>query len=280
MNKKASFIFWTIIILIVLAIFLIILSSQNKNYSKPSPQVNNVAEKENSEQTKADYGSLQKEEVNFEGYHYCIFVFDPKYENYTKTQNLIYNEFCNVSERFPQIQEFLYNEYKVDIEKEEWQTAALYTGNGIIILNDQFKSAKNLDLYLAHEIAHSSTESLNIPAWFSEGIAEYSGYRFYGTQYKLNPFWFDTFASWDPSYDTYAINIKGYAHAGFVVRHMIETYGVDSFKKILINLDGKIGYSDNTDTKNQKIVEAVREVTGNQTITLMDIINPTGAFSR
>jgi hypothetical protein len=112
-----------------------------------------------------------------------------------------------------------------------------------------------------------------LPTWFSEGIAEYSAYRFFGTQYKLTPFWFEGFEYWETN-SSYANNIKGYPHAGYVVRILIEKYGVDAFKQILINLDGKIKRNDNADLKNELVVEAIRDAVNNQSLTLQDILHP------
>ncbi len=221
-----------------------------------------------------NYGGLYKPEKNFEGSKYCIFVFDEQYAEYIVNKTA-YKNFCNLSERFPQIQEFLYNEYKIDMEKnEEWQFPAWYVGDARITLNYKYKSAKNLDLYLAHEIAHSSTESLNLPSWFNEGIAQYSAYKFFGTQFKLTPFWFEGFEYWNPDTASYAENIAGYQHAGYVVKRLVENYGEDVFKKILVNLNGKISYEEDIDTKNKLVIEAIRLATNNQSINLREVIHP------
>ena len=173
-----------------------------------------------------------------------------------------------------ELAEFLYNEYKVDVEEsDEWQFTAWYAGDGQIYINQKFQDASGLNLqrYLAHEIAHSAAESLYLPTWFDEGIARYSERKFLGTDATLYNRWFDGFEAWDPNNATYANNIKGYDHAAYVVKTFIETYGVEAFKALLIELDGVIGYSDDTDAKNQKVLSAIRTVTGNSTLSLEDV---------
>jgi hypothetical protein len=226
----------------------------------------------------APISSLYKKEQNFPGYKYCIFVFDYDKEQYAKDLEWVFKEFCNSSNRYPQIKDFLYNEYKVEIiESNETFVTAWYAGNAKILINKKYQAPKNFDLYLAHEIAHSSVETLNIPDWLNEGIATYSAYRFFDTQSKLTPSWRDDYYSfeyWSPLNATYGVNILGYNHAGYVVKAFIDKYGEGTFKNLLLELDGKIQYYDDIDTKNQKVLDAIRNVTNNQSITLNEIIRP------
>ncbi len=220
-----------------------------------------------------DYSGLYKEPVSFTGYHYCNFVFDYELEDYAKEQEWIFKKFCNLSENYPVIKDFLYDEYFVDVESsDEWQFSAWYYGGGNIIINNKFKRAKNLDIYIAHEIAHSSTENLNLPTWLDEGIAQYSGYRFFGTQTKLTRFWFQGIEKWNPNTASVGENIKGYTHSGYIIRYFVEEYGDNFISDLLKELYGKINYEDDIDTKNQKVLSAFRKVTNNENLSLDDIL--------
>jgi hypothetical protein len=217
------------------------------------------------------YAGLYKEPISFEGYHYCDFVFDPEYETYAKEMEYEFVKFCNLSEKYPLINDFLYNEYSVKIEQENWQVAAAYAGQGQIIINKQFMRAKNLDIYIVHEIAHSATETLNLPTWLNEGIAEYSAYHFFGTESKLSWYGFEGFEKWNPSTATYGDNIKGYTHSGYIIKSFVKKYGDESFKALLRDLYGKIDYDDNIDIKNQKVLAAFRDILKNESLSLTDI---------
>lgn len=220
-----------------------------------------------------NYLGLYKPSLSLEGYRYCNFVFSYENEKYVLSNEGTYKKFCNFTAGYPNIYEFLYNEYSVDLEKsEDWQFSAWYSGEGKVILNDQFKNAKNLDLYLAHEIAHSSTENINLPTWLNEGIAGYASYRFFGTQFKLNRLWLDNLENWDPNSGSVGDNIRGYTHSGFVIRYYTEKYGDDFIRNLLKEVYGKISYSDTTEVKNQKVLSAFKKVTGNESLTMEDIL--------
>jgi hypothetical protein len=214
---------------------------------------------------------LYKETKAFEGYHYCEFSFDYADEEYAKEMEYEFVKFCNLSEKYPLINDFLYNEYSIRLEDGNWQFSAWYKGNGEIGINKAFSRAKNLDIYIAHEIAHSSTENLNLPAWLDEGIAEYSAHHFFGTEAKLNWYGFDGFEKWNPNTASYGDNIKGYIHSGQIIRSFVREYGEEKFKALLERLDCKINYDDDINTKNQKVLEAFREILNNESLSLEDI---------
>jgi len=220
------------------------------------------------------YNSIKKDN-SIEGIHYCSFVFDYNDEAYVNKTSYKYKTLCNISE-FPIIGDFLYNQYHVSlVESESSNFAAFYVGNGNIEINKKFKEAKNLDLYLAHEIAHSSTEGLNLPDWLSEGIAEYSAYRYYGTQFKLKRLKHEDILHWNPSGSQTDIgdNIRGYSHSAYIVRKFVDTYGDEALKELIIGLNNKIYYEDTIDIKNKKILEVMQEITGNTNLTLEEVID-------
>jgi len=218
-----------------------------------------------------EYSRVYKKPTNFEGYHYCNFVFDSEYENYAKEMEYEFVKFCNLSEKYPLINDFLYDEYAIKIEQGEWQFSAWYRGEGQIVINKVFMRAKNLDIYIAHEIAHSATETLNLPTWLSEGIAQYSAYHFFGTDIKLGWYGFEGFEKWDPNTASYGDNIKGYVHSGYIIRSFVKKYGNEQFKALLKELDNKIDYEDSIDLKNQKVLVAFKIVTKNESLSLNDI---------
>ncbi len=212
-----------------------------------------------------------------DGYKYCSFIFNWEDEPYINKTSYKFKPLCNISE-YPIIKDFLYDYYLVTlVELDTTNFAAQYAGNGNIEINKHFKVAKNLDLYLAHEIAHSATETLNLPDWLSEGIADYSAYRYFGTQYKLGNMKHKDILHWSPSYSQSDIgdNIRGYAHSAYIVRKFVDKYGDDKLRELIIALDGKLNFGDSIDVKNQKILEVIQKLTNNSTISMEDIMYPT-----
>ena len=218
--------------------------------------------------------NLEKKSVDFEGYRYCNFVFNYDMEEYVKKLEWAFKKFCNFSEGYPNIREFLYNEYFVEIEEsDEVQFVAWYVGNGKIIINKRFKRGQNFDMYLAHEIAHSAAEALSLPSWLDEGIAQYAAYRFFNVQFKLKWYWFEGVEKWEPSTASISNNIKGYQHTGYIIRDFVESYGDDFIRDLLKELDGKINYGDDIDKKNQKVFDAIRKIVKNESLSVEEIIH-------
>lgn len=210
---------------------------------------------------------FEENKTEVEGYRYCNFVFDYENEQWAKEQEWIFKDFCNLSDHYPHIKEFLYDEYKVElVDSDNIENPAWYYGGGVIIINKRFRNAKIFDIYFAHEIAHSAAEDLNLPIWLDEGIAQYSAYRFFGTQGKLKRSWYKNIeTNWDGS-------LQAYAYAGNIVMNFIETYGEDKFKEFLIDINGKIDLDDPIEVKNKKVLESLRKVTGNENLTLQEIL--------
>ncbi len=216
--------------------------------------------------------SVFKKPNSFEGYQYCSFVFVD--EDYLDKSGYLFKPLCNISE-YPIIKDFLYDYYSINLVKSEGiNFAAYYTGKGNIEISEHFKVAKNLDLYLAHEIAHSSTETLNLPTWLNEGIAEYSAYRYFKTDYKLENLQHKDILHWIPSNSPSEIgnNIRGYAHSAYIVKKFVVTYGDDKLRELILALDGRINQEDTIDVKNSKVLEVIREVTNNPHLSFEDII--------
>ena len=236
----------------------------------------NTSEIKNSLEELRAKSSLYKKPISFEGYKYCNFVFDVNEEDWVKDNEFVFKKFCDFKTGYPPIKDFLYDEFLILLfnNPDLSLTAALYVGNARIEVNKKFAEAKNLDFYLAHEIAHSSTETLFLPDWLNEGIAQYSAYRYFGTLGKLNSRYWEGLLKWDPHTASIGDNIKGYYHSGYVLKMFVKNYGDETFKSLLFELDGKMKAGDSIDIKNIEILNAVRKVTGNQTIELIDIVKP------
>lgn len=225
------------------------------------------------EQTQA---VLYKEPTNFEGYRICSLVFDnstDKAIEIIKERESTFVRFCNISEGYSGIQEFLYDSYMIEfVNGSDWEYSAWYIGKGRIKINTWHSDSGALALYLAHEIAHSSTEGQNLPPWLNEGIAEYYAARYFGTHARINKFWFDDFPVWNPLNSTIGENVMGYNHAGYVVRMLVEKYDNNIIKEFLMEINGKIKAEDSVESKNDKVIEALRKVTRDETINLDSVI--------
>jgi hypothetical protein len=60
-----------------------------------------------------------------------------------------------------------------------------------------------------------------------------------------------------------------YRYANYVIKNFIEKYGVESLKKTLSLMKGKLG-------TNQELTAAIRAATGDDSIQLSEIVYPTG----
>ena len=264
---------WGVIIIsiVVSLVIIMVLSYDALDYSTPKESSlisgNNYS---------TSYPSIFKEPTSFIGYTYCSFVFYN--ESYFNKSRFLFKSLCNISQ-YPIIKDFLYDYYSINLIEFDNFTfiSAQYVGNGNIEINNHFRHAKNLDLYLAHEVAHSATETLNLPIWLDEGIAQYSSYRYFGTHFKLdNVLIYEDILHWDPSYSIseYGDDNRAYAYASYVVKKFVDKYGDTKLRELIIALDGKINFEDSIDVKNQKILEVIQKVTNNPALTIEEIIYP------
>lgn len=281
MNKASKFLVFLFVLILVLLVLNFVFDKSRNNVSNEDTQLSpdRVEADRIPVSSDPEIGitvspgiSLYKSPIIFEGYKYCSFVFEANEKPYVKDHEYVYEKFCNLSS-YPLIGEFLYSEYNVDlIDQPEWEIAAQYIGKGEIKINRKYKDASNLDLYVAHEIAHSSTETLNLPGWLSEGIAVYSSYRFFDTESKLTPYYFEGFLTWDPNNSSYSDNVKGYAHCGYVMKKFVDKYGDNAFVNLILELDNKISPNDSIEAKNQKIQDAMKLVSQDNNFVLEDFV--------
>lgn len=217
---------------------------------------------------------LYKLEKNFEGYKYCIFVFDEEYQSYVEKHEYIFDDFCQIKEKLPHLSDFFYNEYEITFEESDWDIWASYVGNGKVVINKKYWNLKNLDTALAHEIAHSATEGLDLPIWLNEGIAEYSSYRFRGKEDNIHSLYVKDITTLDFYNANFRIRINAYMQSAFIVKKMVERFGDSFIRDLLIEINGKFGRDDGVENKNRVILGAIKKVANNESITMEEIIDP------
>ncbi|MFC1800925.1 hypothetical protein ACFLZB_00460 [Nanoarchaeota archaeon] len=207
-------------------------------------------------------------------FKYCIFVFNESYQRYVEEHEYIFDDFCNISEKYPYISDLFYPEYNVEIrEMDKDYVLAWYIGNGNIEINKKYWTLKTLDEVLSHEIIHSVTEDLWLPNWLDEGIAEYYSYYFLDQVEQIRHVYIKDVELWNNS-DDYGRSVKAYKQSRYIVKKMIERFGDDFIYKLLVELEGKISPYDTIEEKNDIIFDAIREVADNESITRDEILFP------
>jgi len=165
--------------------------------------------------------------------------------------------------------------------------AAYYSGSGNIVISKNSLIAANnsgLQNTLVHEFTHSSLEFVVLPVWFEEGLAERVQYLsrgkepFFGKKMTVrieNLYPFDT--------NDISQNSIIYDYANYVVREFTNKYGEDALRETLRLMYYKtrkndVLFSHSLEKKNIALIEAMVEVTGDDTITLQSIVYPNPDF--
>lgn len=147
---------------------------------------------------------------------------------------------------------------------------AFYLGDSLIELSTS-SPQEDVDHYILHETVHSALEGFSLPPWLDEGFAEYLSLSWIGepiekAQYNL--------PGWDPRETSPEENVLAYNAAGSVVKELADKYNPATLKTVLLKLRDSIKPQDPLFVKNNRVVLAFQEVTGDKSITLRSLTSP------
>ncbi|MFH1240419.1 MAG: hypothetical protein V1672_04330 [Candidatus Diapherotrites archaeon] len=152
--------------------------------------------------------------------------------------------------------------------------SAQYAGNGEIIISHLGTAQSAFKDVLIHELTHSALDEIPLPVWFEEGIAERmvdlvneqdtSLWRVYIKDIEtLDPF--DTGDGVD--------NSINYRYANYTVKKFVEKYGYDALRETIQFVKDEQEWG-NINKRNQVLVNAAIDATGDSSITLDKLAYP------
>ena len=162
--------------------------------------------------------------------------------------------------------------YSINFENDSG-FSALYNDKGEIIFTYQGISAPGLQYTIIHEMTHSALEDIPLPKWFAEGLSERMADIAFNRDTTLVRD-VNGIENLDPFYvDNIIENNINYRYANYLVKNFVEKYGQDTLKEVLKTVYEQQIYG-NAESRNESLVAAVRKVTGDDSITLEDLVYP------
>ena len=164
--------------------------------------------------------------------------------------------------------------YPVSFE-DDVRFAALYAGDGQLVFTYQGISSPGLQYTIIHEMTHSALEDMPLPIWFEEGLAERMPDIAFNRDTTLVRD-VEGIETLDPFFvENILENNINYRYVNYVAKKFTDKYGETALKETLQIMKEK-DFSWNIKEQNKDLIEAMREATGDNSITLEEIVYPNG----
>ncbi len=238
-----------------------------------------------------DYNLLNNTSVFLDEPHYYIVALttDPVMKNgifsYAKNDHTYVSNywatFKKVNNALPLLEELsglkLEDNYAV-MWNSQYSTAGEYVGSNIIFLSQE--NPYLLSATMMHELTHSLTNTMHLPTWMNEGVAEYYAYRTMDIFHPKSGYkeglekWGNPVKS--EKYDLSEFHPEFYDPAHTLIQNYAEKYGEDKLREVLKYFqENPLKYPSNMtefNTNNTLILEKMRELSGDEKLASVEYV--------
>lgn len=206
----------------------------------------------------------------------CFLLSEAQYQKYLKKKSIGF--YCSRVLEMESISGLKFSdEFAIIVRPLESNTAGLYVGGNVFLIDEFWINASVLWLTLNHEQVHSALQGYNLPLWFEEGVADYLAYTVNDEIGIYKSSIAGDITKWDPTSNllTPEENSNRYIYSSWLVKVLQRDNESETLSEVLSNYKkfNVTNYS-SLDTKNKKLEEALQEALQDPSFTLEKYAQP------